>query len=68
MKEKINKIIEDLTEDVEIDTEALLELNENYNDENLEDEYYNTENTEEQLLAMIYLNKKFIKILEELKK
>ena len=66
MKEKIKELIKDLTEDVECDTEALFERNEDYRDEDLDNEFYNSETDENQLIAMIYMNKKFIKILEEL--
>lgn len=66
MKKTIKEIIEDLTEDVECDTEALIEIDERYIDEDLDGEFYTTQTTEEQLLAMIHLNKKFIKILEEI--
>jgi hypothetical protein len=65
--EKPKEIIDDLTEDVEIDTQALIERNKYYADEDLDDQFYNSETDENQLLALIHCNKKFIKMLLDLR-
>lgn len=67
MKEKIKKIIEDLKDDVALDM-GDLENYGDYKEEDLDDLYYNTETTEEQLLALIHCNRKVIKMLEEIEK